>query len=123
MPFTLLQPLSLLNICCCALVPNKAETRPKPKRAEAVFINWRPPESQMQQRARHVRAVVFSAEIASLRFGKVTEKLLIERKVKKQNISGTFIPGLIVCTKNKKKKSKSKYNREKCPISIERKKC
>lgn len=51
---------------------------------------------------------------------------LIERKVKKkkQNISGTFIPGLIVCTKNKKKKSKSKYNREKCPISIEeRKKC
>lgn len=65
--------LSLRNICCCALVPNEAETRPKPKRAEAVFINWRPPESQMQQRARHVRAVVFSAEIVSLRFGKLTE--------------------------------------------------
>lgn len=70
---TLLRALSLRNICCCALVPNEAETRPKPKRAEAVFINWRPPESQMQQRVRHVRAVVFSAEIVSLRFGKVTE--------------------------------------------------
>lgn len=73
-------------------MPNEAETRPKPKRAEAVFINWRPPESQMQQRARHVRAVVFSAEIASLRFGKVTEKLLIERKVKKTEHKWNFYP-------------------------------